>query len=94
MMAMCFIVGVGGITSFTIRISATQSYVPDERKGRFNGAFNMISTAGALTGELLAGGLTLVLPERIVVRGNAGVRDCRHRLHRRRKGARGLHLQP
>ena len=67
MMAMCFIVGVGGITSFTIRISATQSYVPDERKGRFNGAFNMISTAGALTGELLAGGLTLVLPERIVL---------------------------
>ena len=67
MMALCFIVGVGGITSYTIRISATQSYVPDERKGRFNGAFNMISTAGALLGEVLAGGLTLLLPERIVL---------------------------
>ena len=67
MMALCFVVGVGGITSYTIRISATQSYVPDERKGRFNGAFNMLSTAGALVGEILAGGLTLVLPERVVL---------------------------
>ena len=69
MMALCFIVGIGGITSYTIRVSATQSYVPDERKGRFNGAFNMISTAGALLGEVLAGGLTLLLPERIVLLG-------------------------
>ena len=69
MMALCFIVGVGGITSYTIRVSATQSYVLDERKGRFNGAFNMISTAGALLGEVLAGGLTLLLPERVVLLG-------------------------
>ena len=69
MMALCFIVGIGGITSYTIRVSATQSYVPDEKKGRFNGAFNMISTAGALLGEVLAGGLTLLLPERIVLLG-------------------------
>ncbi len=69
MMALCFIVGIGGITSYTIRISATQSYVPDERKGRFNGAFNMISTAGALLGEVLAGGLTLLMPERVVLLG-------------------------
>ena len=69
MMAMCFIVGIGGITSYTIRVSATQSYVPDERKGRFNGAFNMLSTAGALVGEVLAGGLTLIMPERVVLLG-------------------------
>ncbi len=67
MMALCFLVGIGGITSYTIRVSATQSYVPDERKGRFNGAFNMISTAGALLGEVLAGGLTLIMPERVVL---------------------------
>ena len=67
MMALCFIVGIGGITSYTIRVSGTQSYVPDERKGRFNGAFNMISTAGALLGEVLAGSLTLIMPERIVL---------------------------
>ena len=67
MMLLCFLVGIGGITSYTIRISATQSYVPDERKGRFNGAFNMLSTAGALVGELLAGGLALVMSERVVL---------------------------
>ena len=67
MMAMCFVVGIGGITSYTIRVSATQSYVPDERKGRFNGAFNMLSTAGALLGEVLAGALALVMPERVVL---------------------------
>ena len=67
MMLLCFIVGIGGITSYTIRISATQSYVPDERKGRFNGAFNMLSTAGALLGELAAGTLSLIMPERIVL---------------------------
>ena len=67
MMLLCFIVGIGGITSYTIRISATQSYVPDERKGRFNGAFNMLSTAGALLGEVLAGLLSLVMPERVVL---------------------------
>ena len=67
MMAMCFLVGIGGVTSYTIRISATQSYVPDERKGRFNGAFNMLSTFGALIGEVLAGALTVLVPERGVL---------------------------
>ena len=67
MMLLCFIVGIGGITSYTIRVSATQSYVPDERKGRFNGAFNMLSTAGALAGELAAGTLTLFIPERTLL---------------------------
>ena len=67
MMVMCLLVGMGGVTSYTIRISATQSYVPDEKKGRFNGAFNMLSTAGALTGEFLAGTLTLVMSGRAVL---------------------------
>ena len=67
MMLLCFIIGLGGITTYTIRVSATQSYVPDERKGRFNGAFNMISTAGALTGELAAGSLTLMISERLLL---------------------------
>ena len=67
MMILCFIIGIGGITSYTIRVSATQSYVPDERKGRFNGAFNMLSTSGALLGEVLAGVLSVVMPERVVL---------------------------
>ena len=64
---MCFIIGVCGITSYTIRISATQSYVPDARKGRFNGAFNMLSTLGALVGEFAAGAMTVFFPERTVL---------------------------
>ncbi|MBP5254581.1 MAG: MFS transporter [Lachnospiraceae bacterium] len=67
MMLLCFIIGIGGVTSYTIRISATQSYVPDEKKGRFNGAFNMLSTAGALVGEFAAGILTGFFPERLIM---------------------------
>lgn len=67
MMLLCFIIGIGGVTSYTIRISATQSYVPDEKKGRFNGVFSMLSTIGALVGEFSAGVLTLLMPERIVL---------------------------
>lgn len=67
MMILNFLVGIGGVTSYTIRISATQSYVPDEKKGRFNGAFNMLSTLGALAGEFAAGVLTLFMPERFVL---------------------------
>ena len=51
MMLLCFIVGLGGVTSYTLRVSVTQSYVPDEMKGRFNGAFNMLYTTGTLIGE-------------------------------------------
>ena len=67
MMLFNFLIGIGGVTSYTIRISATQSYVPDEKKGRFNGAFNMLSTLGALAGEFAAGLLTLVMPARNVL---------------------------
>ena len=67
MMLLCFIVGIGGVTSYTIRISATQSYVPDEKKGRFNGAFNRLSTVGALIGEFAAGILTESFSERVIL---------------------------
>lgn len=69
MMVICFCTGILGVTSYTIRISATQSYVPDDKKGRFNGAFNMLNTTGSLTGELLAGALAMVLPVRGVLAG-------------------------
>lgn len=67
MRVFCFLIGILGVTSYNIRVSATQSYVPDERKGRFNGTFLMLSTAGALVGELMAGALTAVLPMRTVM---------------------------
>ena len=59
--------GIMGITSYTIRISATQAYVPDDMKGRFNGAFNMLNTVGALAGEITAGALGDIFPVRTVV---------------------------
>lgn len=67
MMPMCLICGLCGVTSYTIRVSATQSYVPHEKKGRFNGAFNMLNTFGAFTGELAAGALTGLMPMRTVL---------------------------
>lgn len=69
MMISCFLTGILGVTSYTIRISATQSYVPDEKKGRFNGAFNMLNTVGSFTGNLLAGALVAFLPVRGVLTG-------------------------
>lgn len=72
MMVMTFAVGVLGVTSYTIRISATQKYVPDEKKGRFNGAFNTLMTVGTVIGQAAAGGLSSAMSERaIAVAANA-----------------------
>ena len=67
MIAFQFMDGILGVTSYTIRISATQSYVPDEKKGRFNGFFNMLFSGGCLVGQLMAGVLTLFMTERMSV---------------------------
>lgn len=67
MQIMCFVIGILGVTSYNIRVSATQNYVPDIKKGRFNGIFSMLNTSGMLLGELLAGALTTVLPVRMVL---------------------------
>ena len=67
MMAMCFLSGMLGITSYNIRISSTQKYVPDGKKGRFNGAFNTISTVGMLLGQGAAGALSTLTGERAIV---------------------------
>jgi MFS-type transporter involved in bile tolerance (Atg22 family) len=66
-MILCFVSGIFGVTSYTIRISATQNYVPDEKKGRFNGAFNMLNTTGSFVGDLLAGALTMIFAPRSVL---------------------------
>lgn len=67
MQTMCFLIGILSATSYNIRISSTQSYVPDERKGRFNGAFLMLNTIGMLIGELTAGLLSEVVPLRLLL---------------------------
>ncbi|WP_026511436.1 MULTISPECIES: MFS transporter [unclassified Butyrivibrio] len=66
-MLLSFMVGILGVTSYTIRISSTQSYVPDEKKGRFNGAFQVLSTSGALVAELSAGALSMFMGQREIV---------------------------
>ena len=67
MVAMTFASGVLGMTSYNIRIAATQAYVPHEKKGRFNGTFQMMSTFGMLTGELLAGAMADYMNKRMVL---------------------------
>ena len=67
MMAVCFFSGLLSVTSYTIRVSATQSYVPNEKRGRFNGIFNMLTTTGSFVGELLAGLLALTFSPRHVL---------------------------
>ena len=68
-MVLSFFTGICGVTSYTIRISSTQGYVPDEKKGRYNGAFMMLGTLGTLVAELSAGVLTTWFDQRAVLLG-------------------------
>lgn len=69
MMIMTFCSGLLGVTSYNIRISATQSYVADEKKGRFNGIWGTLMTVGMLCGQLLGGALSQVCPPRLIIAG-------------------------
>ncbi len=61
MRGMCFAIGLLTAGAYNVRVSAVQSYVPNEKKGRFNGAFLMLSTLGTLLGELFTGAALTVL---------------------------------
>ena len=67
MALMSFLVGLLGVTSYNIRISATQSYLPDSKRARFNGAFQMFMNVGVILGQLIGGGLADLVPIRAVV---------------------------
>ena len=67
MAAVFFLYGLLGVTSYNIRIAATQSYLPDGKRARFNGAYQMLTSVGSLGGTLLAGALAERLPERGVI---------------------------
>ena len=67
MAVMCFTTGLLGMASYNIRISATQSYVPDEKKGRFNGAFGTLSTVGQLVGQGAGGALAAFMAKRPII---------------------------
>jgi len=64
MLLFMFCDGVLGVTSYNIRISGTQNYLPDEMRGRFNGLFQMLCILGTIIGQLLAGALGEKLPIR------------------------------
>ena len=66
-MAFAMVDGMMGVTSYNIRISATQAYVPDGKKARFNGTFQMLNTIGMLVGQFVAGLLADRLPDKRLV---------------------------
>ncbi len=63
----CFVSGILGITSYNIRISSTQSYVPNEKRGRYNGAFIMLNTLGSMAGQMIAGALLVAVSHQMVM---------------------------
>lgn len=67
MIGINFLSGMLGVTSYNIRIASTQSYVPNEMRGRFNGTFQMICTLGTIIGQLLSGALADLIGERMVM---------------------------
>lgn len=67
MLVMNFLVGILGVTSYNIRISATQNHLDDAKRGRFNGIFQMITTCGTVVGELMGGALGEVYPPQYIV---------------------------
>ncbi|MCI2058381.1 MAG: MFS transporter [Oscillibacter sp.] len=96
LMALAFFAdGLLAVTSYSIRLSTTQAYVPNAMRARFNGTFQMACNAGSILGQLLSGVLGEFLPERgiifammavnlaavylIVYRGRADVRKVYNR---------------
>jgi MFS family permease len=69
MLVFMFTDGMLGVTSYNIRISSTQNYVPDAMRGRFNGIFQMLVILGTIIGQLIAGALGEILPIRGIIVG-------------------------
>ena len=67
MTILMFTTGLITVTSFNIRMSTTQDYIPDEKRARFNGTFQMVMTFGTISGQLIAGALAEIIPIRAVV---------------------------
>lgn len=67
MMILMLFYGALGVTSYNIRISATQNYVPNEKRGRFNGIFHMINMLGMTLGQLIAGALGDIISPRLII---------------------------
>ena len=72
MLVLNFVTGLLSVTSFNIRISSTQAYVPNQVRGRFNGTFQMMTTLGMIMGQLIWGFVgEFYDPRFIILFGNA-----------------------
>lgn len=67
MLLMQIVSGMLAVTSFNIRISATQNYIPDTVRGRFNGIFSLITLGGSIIGQLISGALGEIYDIRYLV---------------------------
>ena len=64
-MCICnFLGGILAVNSYNIRIAATQSYVPDSIRGRFNGVFLMFNMLGSILGQLIGGAIGSLVNDR------------------------------
>lgn len=64
MWIMCFLSGFLSTRSYNIRISAVQSYVEDEKKGRLQSISQFFESGGLVLGQALAGILAIRISER------------------------------
>jgi len=75
MVATGFIVGLLSVTSFNIRMSATQTYIPGEMRGRINSTQNLLWSFGGIIGALVTGLIAeyTALDYRLIMAGAAVV---------------------
>ncbi|NLI53194.1 MAG: MFS transporter [Clostridiales bacterium] len=73
MLVFMLVDGMLGVTSYNIRISSTQNYLPNEMRGRFNGLFQMLVIFGTIIGQLIAGAVGDTLPIRWVIAASMAV---------------------
>ena len=71
-----FLMGILGVTSYNIRISATQNHVPDRFRARFNSTFSIVCNMGLIIGQLIAGVLGELLPIRSIILVFSAISIC------------------
>ncbi|HBY65202.1 MAG TPA: hypothetical protein DEG42_02235 [Acholeplasmataceae bacterium] len=57
MVGISFIVGLLSVTSYNIRMTATQVYIPAHMRGRVNSVQGLLWNIGAIFGAILMGGI-------------------------------------
>lgn len=67
MIPLMFVSGLFSVTSYNIRIAATQSYIPNNYRGRFNGSFQMLLSFGMIVGQLVTGALGDYFSARLII---------------------------